>query len=181
MPGPNHSSEHSRATTLAARENIQTVAELERDFLEHRRTTAERAGDAIGGFVGSSLFVTLQVVFLASWILVNLGLVPGPSPFDKPPFPVLQLVVGIESIFLLTFVLMRENRMRRQAEQRDHLHFQVNLISEQKASEAIRLLLAISQRLGIEEAGTEETERLAKRTDVPTLEREMDQHMPNRK
>ncbi len=180
MPRPDPSSDHSRATSLAAQENIQTVAQLERDFLQHGRTTTERVGDAIGGFVGSFSFVALQVVFLAAWFLVNLGLVPGLSPFDKPPFQALQLIVGIESIFLLTFVLMRENRMRRQSEQRDLLHFQVNLLSDRKASETVRLLIALSRHFGLEEAEAEETERLSKRTDVPTLEREMDKQMPNK-
>ncbi len=175
------SNPHAEATSRAARQSIRTVADLERDFMEHERTPAERMGDLLGGFIGSFTFLLLQVLLLAGWLAVNLGLIPGISPFDKPPFNLLTFIVGVESIFLLTFVLMRENRMRRQSEQRAQLELQVNLLADNKASEILKVLRQISERLGAEEvAADEQVQQLSHKTHLETLTRELEENLPEK-
>ncbi len=181
MPDREPSNTYAEATSRAARQSIRTVADLERDFLEHERTRTERAGDVIGGFIGSFTFLALQVLLLAGWILVNLGLVPGIAPFDKLPFNLLTFLVGVESIFLLTFVLMRENRMRRQSEQRDELELQVNLLADAKASEILKVLRRISEQLGIEDVtADEQVQQLIHKSHLETLEHELDKNLPKK-
>ncbi len=181
MPDRNLSDTHAEATSRSVRQSIRTVAELERDFLEHERTSTERLGDLIGGFIGSFSFLALQGVLLAGWVVINLGLVPGIAPFDKPPFNLLTFLVGVESIFLLTFVLMRENRMRRQSELRAELELQVNLLADNKASEILAALRKISEQLGIPEvAADEQVQQLSHKTHLETLTRELDENLPKK-
>ncbi len=180
--GPESLTPRAQATSRATRHSIRTVAQIEQDFLEHERTATERIGDTIGAFVGSFSFVALELGFLAAWILINLGVVPGLHIFDKYPFSLLQLIITIQSILLLTFVLMRENRQRRQSEQRDQLHLQVNLLADRKASELLQLLTRVSERLGLEEAAqNEEVQQLSQHTHLETLERELEENLPDAK
>ncbi len=156
------------------------MAEIERDFMERTRSPAEWSGDLIGGFAGSLAFIVLQVVFIGAWIVVNLGFIPGISPFDKFPFVFLQLVLSTESIFLLTFILLREARLRRQEQLRDELHLQVNLLADRKASEILQILLKVSERLGLEElADDEERKQLSQATHLETLQHEVEKNLPD--
>ncbi len=149
--------------------------------MERARTPTERSGDLIGGFAGSFSFVAVEILFIGSWIIINSGLVPGIKPFDKFPFILLQLILSIESLLLLTFILIRENRLRRQEQLRDELHFQVNLLADRKASEILQVLLRISEHLGLEElASDEEREQLSHATHLETLKEELDKNLPDK-
>lgn len=86
-----------------ARENIHTIAELERDF-ENQRTRSEALADAVADFVGSIPFVGMHLAAIAGWVVINLGAVPGLRPFDPFPFILLALIVSCEGVILATFV-----------------------------------------------------------------------------
>ena len=148
-------------TREVAQPAIRTIAELEQDFEKRRLTLADRLGDVIGGFAGSFTFVIIQVTAIAAWILGNLGWIPGAHPFDPPPFPILQVCLAIESILLVVFVLMRENRMRRSAQAREQLELQINLLAEKLTQD-------------------EDTQRLSQRTHVETLARELEHNLPGK-
>ncbi len=169
---------HSEATSRAAKPIIETVSEIQRDYIARQSTRAERLGDLIGGFAGSLRFVALELILVGGWIIVNLGLIPGVSPFDRFPFGLLQLVLSGESILLLIFVLMRENLRRRQSEHRDQLDLQVNLLADRKATEALRVLLRLSEHLGVEDEEAQEAEHLSRALHIETLERELEKHLP---
>src|SRR5580700_1439933 len=135
-------------TYAAVRSNIEAVAKLEEDFVKNR-SMADKLADWIGGFSGSVTFVLLHVVIYGFWILINLKLVPGIRAFDPYPFLLLSVVVSIEAIFLSTFVLMKQNRMSRRADQRGHLDLQINLLAEREMTTVLQLLLRISAQLGV--------------------------------
>src|SRR6266496_6694946 len=99
-------------------ENIETVVKLEQHFLEER-TLIDRMGDAIGAFVGTMMFVLVHGVIFLLWVLINVGLIPGIPAFDPFPFMLLAMAVSLEGVLLTTFVLMKQNRMSKRAEQRD--------------------------------------------------------------
>ncbi len=166
-------------TREVAQPAIRTVADLERDFEKRRLTLADRLGDIIGGFAGSFAFVIIQIAWISAWILGNLGLIPGAHQFDPPPFYTLQLAVAIESIFLVTFVLMRENRMRRSAQAREQLELQINLLAERESTEILQLLMRIANKVGLEElTQDEERQHLSQRTHVETLAHELEDNLP---
>ena len=162
----------------ATQENIQTVAKLEQEFSEDR-TAEDRVGDVVGKFAGSLIFVGLHIVYFSSWFLINSGALPGIQPFDHFPFNFLQLLVGIEAIFLFTFVLMRQNRMARQSEHRAHLGLQISWLDEKETTKGLQLIQEIARHLGIETAADDaEIEELAEDTHVENLAREVKQRLP---
>src|SRR6266446_1630457 len=58
----------------------------------------------------------------------------------------------VEAIFLATFVLRAQIQMNDKADQRNHLDLQVSLLAEQETTHILRLVAAMADRMGIEEA-----------------------------
>lgn len=83
-----------------SRENIEAIAQLERDALR-RRSWTERFSENAVKFIGSIVFLLLNVLLMGAWILINLNLIPGLTPFDRFPFGVLAVIVSAESIILI--------------------------------------------------------------------------------
>ena len=59
-----------------------------------------RLADRITTFAGSMNFVAIHVVVFTAWIVL----------LEKYPWPILALWVGLEAIFLSTFVMIGQNR-----------------------------------------------------------------------
>jgi uncharacterized membrane protein len=157
----------------ATERNIQTVANLERRFLDER-TWLDKLADAIGGFSGSIYFVLLHVVGLSVWFLINTGHFFGVRKFDPFPFILLAMVVSVEAVLLSTFVLMKQNRMAERAEQRDHLNLQIDLLAEEEITKMLQMQRLICERLGITEAFEDPVaQEMSKSTSVKTLAQEL--------
>jgi uncharacterized membrane protein len=60
--------------------------------------------------LGSIWFLSLKVIWFITWILVNIGAIPGVSSFDPFPLVLLTTVVSLEAIILAIFVLISQNR-----------------------------------------------------------------------
>jgi uncharacterized membrane protein len=136
-------------------------------------TKAERISDAISRFAGSQTFILIHLVWFGLWILMNEGLVPEVRIFDPFPFNLLTMVVSLEAILLTSFVLITQNRMGRQADKRDHLDLQVNLLAEQEITKVLQMLDKICKALKIPEQD-KETKRLMKKTDVTSIAHEIE-------
>ena len=145
-------SRQTGATSSAIRRNVEAVGKLEEDFLRNR-TAADRVADAIADFSGSLPFIALHVAVFGAWIALNL--IPGVRRFDPFPFMLLSVVVSIEAIFLSTFVLIKQNRMSKRADQRAHLDLQINLLAEREMTLVLQMLQRISVRLGVNLGGEE--------------------------
>jgi uncharacterized membrane protein len=169
---------NSENTCRAIRRNIEAIAKLEDEFNQNR-TPADRIADAVGSFSGSLTFVTLHVVIYGGWIAINLGLVPAIPIFDRPPFMLLGMVVSLEAIFLSTFVLMKQNRMSRRADQRAHLDLQINLLAEREMTLVLQMLQRISTQLGVQLSGRE-IEELSEETSVEALASELKEALPDK-
>ncbi|MGQ0569519.1 MAG: DUF1003 domain-containing protein [Armatimonadota bacterium] len=144
-----------------------------------QRSPADVTSDAIARFAGSPVFITLNALWFATWIAINSGAIPGIRPFDPFPFTFLTLVVSLEAIFLSTFVLSSQSRMSRLSDQRSHLDLQLNLLAEQESTQALRMLQAISDHLGVKgDARDHETEDLTEKAAPVTLMREIEKKLP---
>src|SRR5437870_8023138 len=132
-----------------SKSNINAIMHIEQDFLQHR-SVGDRISDTISALAGSIGFIVVHVVLLSFWILINLGLIPGLPVFDRFPFGLLSLIVGIEAIFLSTFVLMSQNRQTHQADHWAHLDLQVGLLAEQETAKILHLVNAMCSELGLE-------------------------------
>lgn len=149
---------NSRNTALVER-NIGSL--LERRKREDAALGwQDRIARVISGFAGSMLFVWIHLVLYGTWIAINLGVVPGMEAFD-PTFVALAMIASVEAIFLSTFILISQNRMQEQADRRDELALQVNLLAEHEITRVIKIVTAIGLRLDIPEAKDAEIEELA--------------------
>ncbi len=167
-------------TSQVTEENIRTVARLEQAAMHHR-TLGERVSDRLVRLMGSIGFVLLHLVGLAVWFAINLRLVPGVRPFDPFPFGILTLIVSTEGVLLALFILVSQNSMNRQADQRAHLDLQVSLLAEQETTKILQMLHALSEHAGlVDESSREEVERLAQGTDIAVLAEELDRSLPRR-
>src|ERR1700678_2702038 len=138
-----------------ARRNIEAIAEVEQALLR-KRTMPERMGERVARFFGSLLFIAAHIVFFTVWIIINTRGIQGISHFDPYPFAFLSLIVGIEFIFLTTFVLLNQKYQIRREEQWSHLHLQLSMLTEQEVTRNVQMLIAISRKLGIHNAVTDE-------------------------
>src|SRR5271166_5786852 len=100
--------------------HIDLIAQHEQDFLA-QRTTAERLSDQIATFVGSFSFIVVHLLFFASWIIFNTVPLTRFRHFDPVPYSLLGTMVALEAILLASLILMRQARMSRRADERDHL------------------------------------------------------------
>jgi len=161
-----------------AADNIRAIVELERQALAATRWS-DRVSDAISAFAGSLLFVLCHVILFTAWASWN-ALAPAALRFDPYPYGLLTFIVSLEGVLIATFVLIKQNRMAKQTDQRDHLDLQVNLLAEQEMTVMLRMLRRISERLGIESDGAEEarTQKLTEETNVYELMQTLEEELP---
>ncbi len=158
----------------SAKKNVEAIAQVEQQLLG-RRSRVEKIADWIAKFFGSLWFIAAHAVFFTVWIALNVGVLPGVVAFDLYPFPFLGFIVGIEFIFLTTFVLMNQNLQSKRQEQWGHLTLQVALLTEQEVTKNMQMLHMICQKLGLEKAGADqESKDLAQTTPVTALVEEIE-------
>jgi len=128
-------------------EHVDTILRHEQEFLA-RRTPTERLGDSIAGFVGSLRFVGLHLSFFLGWIVVNTSHARVPH-FDPYPFSLLGTWVSIEAILIASFIIMRQARLARRADERDHLMLQILLLTEKEITAVVRMNQEMAAKIGL--------------------------------
>ena len=147
-PGPHAPADDDPEVAPVVRRNISALAEV-RAAEDRRLTSTDRLVAGLTRFVGSMGSVYAHAAFIAVWVGVNLGWVPGVRPFDRPPFELLVTIVGIEAIFLSMFVLITQNRAQVLADRRAELSLQIGLLTEHELTRAVHLLDAVADRMGV--------------------------------
>ena len=158
--------------------NIESIMRLD-EQTSRQRSTAEHVADKITTFAGSTPFIIFHIVWFGGWILVNLRLIPGVSPFDPFPFSFLTLVVSLEAIFLALLVLKSQNRMTKEADKRAHIDLQINMLAEQEGTKILNMIQRIGKHLGLEEEIDEAMEQLSQETDVNQVAKTLDEKSSN--
>lgn len=145
-------------------EHVDLIAKHEAEFLA-QRTTAERIGDNIANFTGSFKFVFVHLGIFAVWITWNL--VPGLPHFDPKPFSLLGTIVALEAIILASVILMRQSRLSRRSDERDHLMLQILLLTEKEITAVLGVDRQIARQVGLEKvANTTEIRILSQATSI---------------
>jgi uncharacterized membrane protein len=145
-------------------DHVELIAKHEQEFLQ-RRTSWERISDAVAGFIGSAGFVGVHLVVFAAWVLLNT--LPGVRHFDPRPFALLQTIVACEAILAASFILMRQTRLGRRSDERDHLMLQILLLTEKELTAMLGLNREIASEVGLEhEANTKEMREMSKPTEI---------------
>lgn len=167
----------ARATSESARKNIETVVRIEEEA-GRQRSLGERVSDVFTRSMGSMTFAVFHLMLFAVWFSVNLGVTPFPV-FDPFPFGILTLIVSAEGVLLAIFVLITQNRMSRQANQRAHLNLQISLLAEQETTKLLQKVQSIQDRLGIEPTPLDrEAQKLSEETHIETLVSELQRSLP---
>jgi uncharacterized membrane protein len=165
-------------TSRQSESHIDSIVRQEEEALR-RRSVSERLADAVGGFAGSLTFVVLHLVFLLAWLLVNSGKLPPLRQFDPYPFSLLGVIVAVEAVILSSFILMRQNRMMRRGETRDHLNLQVDLLSEKEITKVLQMVRAICEHLGLRNVvADKEIGELSKDTSIESLSQILEDRLP---
>jgi len=160
------------------RKNIQSIIKLEEEAF-HSLSPGERISNAIAHFAGKVSFVVYHIIWFALWILWNTFLGRGLS-FDPFPFTLLTTLVSLEAIFLSIFLLINQNVMNRQSDHRAHLDLQVNLLAEQEATQMLRMVRRLCQRLDVKVDDLyEELDEMERQTDVHAVLAELKEQLPS--
>ena len=155
MNEPNHLQQH-----------IDLIARHEQDFLE-RRTAAERLADTVAGWMGSLKFISGHIAILILWVGINTLSTTKRFRFDPYPYSILDLIFAFEAILLASFVLMRQSRLGRRSEERNHLELQVLLLTEKELTALLGLCRAIAAHMGLKEIAKDKNiEQLSQHTPI---------------
>ena len=157
-------------------DQIEVIARHEEEFLA-RRTGWERTTDAIAGFIGSAGFIAAHLALYAGWILWNL--LPRVHHFDARPFGLLQTCVACEAILIASFILMRQTRLGRRSDERDHLMLQVLLLTEKEITAVLGMDRKIATEMGLTQAANDpEVRELSKKTYIDEVAQTIKENLP---
>jgi uncharacterized membrane protein len=160
------------------KEHIDLIAKHEQDFLV-RRTPAERLGDSIAGFAGNLSFVCIHLFIFAVWIMVNTFSVAHIGHFDPKPYSLLGTLVALEAILLASIILMRQSRMSRRAEERDHLMLQILFLTEKEITAVLGMERQVANRVGLKKiANQQEIEQLSQHTSIDEVAQTIKESLP---
>jgi uncharacterized membrane protein len=145
-----------QTSTRKTAEGLTPVLERNIDALVERRAKGRAAAsiqqklaDGITAFTGSMTFVYLHLAVFGFWIAANLKWVPGVPAWDES-FVMLAMTASVEAIFLSTFVLISQNRMAAEANERADLDLQVSLLTEHELTEIAGLVARVAEKLDVE-------------------------------
>jgi uncharacterized membrane protein len=119
----------------------------------------ERMAAAISTFAGSMPFVYIHLAVFGGWILINTGVLPVVQPWD-PSLVILAMAASVEAIFLSTFVLINQNRMAAEDNNRADLDLQINLLNEHETTRLITMVEAVARHLGVQTEADKEIAEL---------------------
>ncbi|MEO6928937.1 MAG: DUF1003 domain-containing protein [Casimicrobiaceae bacterium] len=132
--------QRSAATADPVAHNIESISAFyEREA--GKITWSQQVIESASVVMARPAFAAALLVGVSAWILVNV-LAPrlGIAAFDPFPFPLLVGVIGLAALLATTAVLIRQERLAKLEEQREHLDSQVILLTEQKTTKLINLI-----------------------------------------
>src|ERR1700720_1458404 len=138
-------------TSQQSESHIDSIVRQEEEALE-RRSNSERLADGVGSFEGS------------------------PTPY---PFSLLGVIVAVEAVILSSFILMRQNRMMRRGDRRDHLNLQVDLLAEKEITKVLQMVRAICGHMGLQNImADKEIRELSQNTSIESLSQTLEDRLP---
>jgi uncharacterized membrane protein len=112
-----------------------------------RLTLADRLADRLTEFGGSWAFISVTVVLIALWVIVNSVFLRGQGP-DPYPYSFLDVMNGIVAALLTPVILISQKRQSERDRLKADLDFQINLKNELAIAEVLRRLDVLeSERL----------------------------------
>ena len=154
------------SSQVHVQEHIDLIAKHEHEFLA-KRTRTERLGDHIASFIGSLTYVGAHIAIFGAWLAWNLLPIRELPRFDPFPFPLLDVLLALEAILVASFILMRQSRMARRAEERDQLMLQILLLTEREITAVLGVDRQMAHSMGLHRvAADEEVTQLSQQTSI---------------
>ncbi len=125
--------------------NIDALLHL-RQQSDNERTVHQRLADFVVSFFGSFNSLYLHLVFYGSWILFGFFR----SESSSHTFSVVSLFASVEAIFLSSFVLVNQNRMRAIEQRRSDLNLQISLLTEHELTRLIKMVDLVARKLQVD-------------------------------
>lgn len=142
-----------------------------------KRSFAIRLADSLTSFFGSIHFFVINIIFFASWVLINTGKLPVVRPVDPFPFPMLTTLVSLEAIVLTIIVLMSQSRQSLISSLREELQLQVNLYSEREITKILKLLKILLEKQGYKAGDDPELTEMLKKLNASYIERKLEEQI----
>jgi uncharacterized membrane protein len=146
--------------------------------LESYTEFEEKWTDAFAKFLtksfGTLRFLFLTLIFIILWIVVNLGLIPGISPFDMYPFVWLVSLAQLFSVVLSVTILISQNQEERINEVRQQMDFEINVRAEQEITKILHMIAEIHSELGIAKVD-KELEQMKEAISITEIKEDVEQ------
>ncbi len=108
----------------------QIARNVDKDYSE-QLTVGQRLADSVAGFGGSWTFITIFMVFLAGWILLNsVILISYNDSFDPYPYILLNLFLSMLAAIQAPIIMMSQNRKAFKDRLTAEHDYEVNLKAE---------------------------------------------------
>ena len=105
-----HLSHHERAVITKVLERIRPQRDIHEEY-QDQRTFGERLADRVAELGGSWGFITLFLLFLLGWVILNTVLMRRwGSAFDPYPFIFLNLILSLVAAIQAPIIMMSQNR-----------------------------------------------------------------------
>jgi uncharacterized membrane protein len=122
-------------------------------------------------------FICVHICWIGFWIVLNT--LPAIHHFDPSPFPILDSIVAIEAIFLASFIVMRQGRLGRRSDERDHLILQILILAEREITAVLGIERQLATRLGLQKVAVDETiQQLSQETPIDEITQKLQEHLP---
>jgi uncharacterized membrane protein len=115
------------------------------DIIEAESTRGERIADAVAGFGGSWAFISLFVVVLTIYTLINIIL--DRKAWDPYPFILLNLFLSMLAAIQAPVIMMSQNRQNTRDRLRGELDFDVNRRAESEIIALTRKLSLLDEKV----------------------------------
>lgn len=166
--------------TSTFQQQMQSSRKIIRSFkakADANRSLSEKIADWMTGTFGSVPFFIMNAIWFFVWIVVNLGLVPGITPFDPFPFGLLTMIVSLEAIMLATFVLISQNRSEKIDDLREEIDVQVDMLTEQEVAKVLELLKMLLEKNNIDVSNDRVLQDMLNPNNTTKIERALEKQM----
>lgn len=144
-----------------------------------KRTFSEVVADKLTLAFGSMLFLVLNTIWFAVWIVINVGLIPSIEPFDPFPFGFLTMVVSLEAIALAIIVLISQNRAAKIADLREEVDLHIDMTAEAELTKLLQLVTKLAEQQGITLNDDAELQEMLEPSDTEQIQQALEEEINN--
>ena len=102
---------------------------------------AQRLADSVARTMGSWFFISLQTVFVLTWIILNITAYI--LQWDPYPFILLNLIFSVQAAYAAPIIMMSQNRQNERDRAQALADYETNIRSEQEIKNLQNLLTRI--------------------------------------